>query len=327
MEFNFDSLDPTQFEEFCYDLLLTLSPAQIDWRKGTPLSSSPSDQGRDIEATFMKTEIDGSQHPEKWHIECKHYEKGVPPDKLQGAISWAMSARPDVLLIIASGYLSNQCKTYLTDYKENNKPPFKIHIWERKNLDTLSSGNMQLRSKYGLTKELPYMKLINNYHAAYSLKSNYNSLPFFLAALEELDGQLRTEVFYETFFETIKPRFREPVNDQESPNDCMLDKVDYYSYKKKLLNSGPISSRYVVSTVTLALASFFTGSDITVIKNVQANWDAFIQHATSLKDEQELTFFKEKRDSIEREVNYRYERYNHFCNTFVKKLLSETRAI
>ena len=51
--FSLDHLNATQFEEFCYDLLKALNPARIDWRKGTGLSSSPSDQGRDIECQFF----------------------------------------------------------------------------------------------------------------------------------------------------------------------------------------------------------------------------------------------------------------------------------
>lgn len=327
MEFNFDSLDPTQFEEFCYDVLLSLTPAHLDWRKGTPLGSSPSDQGRDLEAIFHRTDIDGSKFTEKWNIECKHYDKGVPPEKLQGALSWAHSTRPDVLLIIASGYLSNACKNYLEQYVENNKPPFRIVIWERQKLESLTSGNKALRAKYGLEKELSFMKLINNYHAEYSLKANYNTLPFFLEALDELDPALRDEVFYEAYFTTIGPRFREHKNDQESLHDCMLDEVNYRSYKKKLLSMRHIPSGYVSTTVTQALASMFTGSDITNIKQVQDNWDAFIQHVSKVRKEKDLSFMKAKRNALAEDVMKRYERYNHFCNTFVRKLLSETRSI
>lgn len=327
MEFNFDNLDPTEFEEFCYDLLLTLEPAQLDWRKGTPLGSSPSDQGRDLEAIFHKTDIDGSKFNEKWNIECKHYDKGVPPEKLQGALAWATSTRPNVLLIIASGYLSNACKNHLSQYVENNKPPFRIVVWERKKLESLTSGNMSLRSKYGLTKDLPYLKLINNYHADYSLQLNYNTLNFFLEAMDELDDELREEVFYEVFFETIQPRFREPRDAKESLHDCMIDAVDYYSYKQAILNTIPLPRNYVVSTVSQALAAFFTGCDISRIKNLNSQWDAFIQTAGIAGQAFQPEFTKELRDHIEEQMNQKYERYNQFCDSFVRKLLSETRAI
>jgi hypothetical protein len=251
----------------------------------------------------------------------------VPPEKLQGALSWAHSTRPEVLLIIASGYLSNACKNYLEQYVENNKPPFRIVIWERQKLETLTSGNKIIRAKYGLVKELSFMKLINNYHAEYSLKSTYNTLPFFIEAMDKLDPDLRDEVFYEAYFTTIGPRFREPKNSQETVRDCMVDCVDYNSYKKRLSAMRHIPTGYVVATVSQALASMFTGSDITRIEEIQSNWDVFLKELGIQKDEKDLERFQQKRDGLAEEVKERYERYNHFCNTFVRKLLSETRAI
>ena len=48
-EFSFDHLDPTTFEQFCYDLLVEMGFSNVTWRKGTGLETSPADQGRDIE--------------------------------------------------------------------------------------------------------------------------------------------------------------------------------------------------------------------------------------------------------------------------------------
>ncbi len=329
MEFNFDTLDPTKFEEFCYDLLLSLSPAQLDWRKGTPLGSSPSDHGRDLEATFLKTEIDGSQIFEKWHIECKHYEKGVPPDKLNGALSWAMAARPDVLLIIASGYLSNACKAHLEIFKQNNKPPFRLLVWERKKLETLTSGNMKLRAKYGLTNDLPFMRLINNFHAEHTLNSHYNSIPFFLSAMDELEDKLREEVFGMVFMDLIKPRFRDPIHPDEKLKDLMLDKVDYPSYKAKLMSysKNELPIMYVFNAVSYSLGYFFSLSDITDIKSKEEKLDAAIKYMEEKDPSRSPDFMIKHRNSLAVETKSRYERYNQFCNTFVKKLLSETPAL
>jgi hypothetical protein len=47
---SFDNLDPTDFEEFCHDLLIELGFVNVDWRKGTPKKASPSDRGRDLVA-------------------------------------------------------------------------------------------------------------------------------------------------------------------------------------------------------------------------------------------------------------------------------------
>lgn len=43
---SFDGLDPTDFEELCFELLQVVGYANVDWRKGTPKASSPSDRGR-----------------------------------------------------------------------------------------------------------------------------------------------------------------------------------------------------------------------------------------------------------------------------------------
>ncbi len=73
-QFSLDHLTATQFEEFCCDLLATLGFTNINWRKGTGLSSSPSDQGRDIECQYSRKDVDGETTQETWFVECKHYK-------------------------------------------------------------------------------------------------------------------------------------------------------------------------------------------------------------------------------------------------------------
>lgn len=66
---------------------------------------SPTDfeeRGRDIEASLIITDIDKKVYEEKWYIECKHYEKGVPADKISNAITWVSAEKVDKLLIISS---------------------------------------------------------------------------------------------------------------------------------------------------------------------------------------------------------------------------------
>jgi hypothetical protein len=327
VEFHFKNIDSTKFEEFCYDLLFTFSPARLVWRKGTALASSPSDQGRDIEASFIKKDIDGTDFLERWFIECKHYEKGVPPEKLQGALSWATAERPDVLLIIVSGFLSNACKQYLSTYENNNKPAFRIIIWEQKKLETLTSGNGELRQKYGLTTDVQFLRYINNYHAEYSLKSNYNSVGYLISEMDKLNDDIRHEVFYMSFTELIKPRSRNPINQNESMNDCLLDTVDYESYRSKLLHTDDLPLMYVYHTVSHALGMFFSLSDITNIPTVESNLDQMLKD-DELKNSERLTnYLKEHRQSVAAQTKKRYESYNHLCNTFVKNLLAESSVL
>ena len=91
---SFEHLNSTQFEEFCFDLLHALKFVNMDWRKGTPLKSSPSDSGRDIVAQQLIEDVDGSKHLETWFADCKHYKKAVPPTELQTLLSWAEMNAP-----------------------------------------------------------------------------------------------------------------------------------------------------------------------------------------------------------------------------------------
>lgn len=106
------------------------------------------DRGRDIVAQVERVDIDGSKHAETWFIDCKHYDKGVPPDALQGLLAWAQAERPDVALVIASGFLSNAAKDWIEDYTRNNRPPFRIKHWERPQLDRLTRGNSALLERF-----------------------------------------------------------------------------------------------------------------------------------------------------------------------------------
>src|SRR6266851_2120605 len=129
--FSFDQLTEVEFESFCYDLLCEMGFINIDWRKGTGLASSPSDRGRDIECQLRVTDIDGEVYTETWFVECKHYKQGVPIEKLQNALAWAASERPDKLLVIVSNFLSNPTKDALKSYINKQKPSFLIKVWEK----------------------------------------------------------------------------------------------------------------------------------------------------------------------------------------------------
>lgn len=145
-----DDMDPTEFEEFCFDLLREHGFVNIDWRKGTGFSASPSDSGRDIVAQLLREELDGRQYHETWFVDCKHYKRGVPPKEVSGMLAWANAERADVALVIASGYLSNPCKDFLKQYETTNRPPFRIRYWERPNLERLTEGRDEFINRYQL---------------------------------------------------------------------------------------------------------------------------------------------------------------------------------
>jgi hypothetical protein len=145
----FEGLSPTEFEEFCFHLLDGHSRFRnVDWRKGTPKLASPSDSGRDIEAEVDVVDVDDSRHVERWFIDCKHYDAGVPPEALKGLLTWADAERPHVALFICSGYLSNGSKTFLKNWEAHNRPAFRIKYWERPVLAKLVGGNRELLDRF-----------------------------------------------------------------------------------------------------------------------------------------------------------------------------------
>jgi hypothetical protein len=143
-----DDMTDTQFEEFCFDLLRELGFVNLDWRKGTGLNASPSDSGRDIVGQLPREELDGRQYFETWFVDCKHYKRGVPPDKVTGLLAWAAAERADVALVIASNFLSNPCKDFLKAYETSNRPPFRMRSWERPALARMLEGRDEFVSRY-----------------------------------------------------------------------------------------------------------------------------------------------------------------------------------
>src|SRR5690242_17839994 len=148
---SFSHLSATDFEEFTFHLLTRLGFINVNWRKGTAHDSSPADSGRDIVCQQIREDVDKSKHIETWFIDCKHYKRGVPPTEVQNLLTWAEAERPDVALIIASGFLSNPTKDYIAKYQRNRKPPFRIKYWERPKLEQLTARKRTLLMEYNLS--------------------------------------------------------------------------------------------------------------------------------------------------------------------------------
>lgn len=83
-------------------------------------------------------------------MDCKHHERGVPPDKLQNLLTWAEAERPRVALIVTSSFLSNPARNYLKTYQANRHPPFEIKVWDRKRLEKLVQPHEEVAEKHGV---------------------------------------------------------------------------------------------------------------------------------------------------------------------------------
>lgn len=229
---NLDRLSESDFEEFAYDLLNALGFLNVNWRRGSGKGGASADQGRDIVAQMRQREIDGAEHVETWFVQCKHYERGVPPEPLQPALSWATAERPDVLLFVVSNFLSNPAKNWLNDYELNNRPPFRLKLWERKDLERLLSSYPRLARKYRLTTD-DLALAVHPAHLQYILRPSQNALDYFFAYLDTIEPLMRDKIFEFSYLFTINPRFRKPNYRDEKLGDTMLDPVDYGAFRAK----------------------------------------------------------------------------------------------
>jgi Restriction endonuclease len=247
----FDHLDDGQFEELTYDLLVGLGFKNVNWRRGTGKGGATADQGRDIVADELRTGIDGATHFDHWFVQCKHYKSGVPPQKLNDALTWAGAERPAVLLIVASDFLSNPAKLFLESYRSNNRPPFQIRLWERKDLERLLASQPGIVRKYGLQPDDPFIDT-HPAHLYYMLVPTHNTLDYFFEQIEKIPKKTRDSVFGWPYYAIINPRFREPHSKDEVVGDMMLDIVDYNHFKKKCYELGSIVvEHFLVRSVVL----------------------------------------------------------------------------
>lgn len=229
-----NNLSDGDFEELTYDLLVALGLVNVNWRRGSGCGGATADQGRDIVAQESRKSVDGSVQLETWFVQCKHYIKGVPPEKLQNALAWASAERPDFLLFVVSNFLSNPAKNFLDDYKRNNTPPYRIKIWERKEIERLLSSYPALVRKYQLDPADP-MLTAHPAHVTYVLSPPRNTLPYFFEKLEGMNPSMRDDVFSWAYHSFIGPRYREPKHKKETLANCRLDAIDFCAFKAKCL--------------------------------------------------------------------------------------------
>jgi hypothetical protein len=336
--FSLNHINETEFEEFCYCLLSELGFTNIIWRKGTGLSSSPSDQGRDIECQFERRDVDGNIFLERWFIECKHYLTGVPPEKIQGALAWSVAENPDVVLFIASNFLSNSTKSFIKTYERENKPRFKIKVWELPDLEKLTIGKSRLLRKFAITGEFSYLSVLHPAHLIYTKGIHFNTLSFLFEIFDDLDVSRRDEVLSWIYEPIIRPRYRKPISDNESLRELRLDEVSYSIFKSKcyeIIKTNTIDEYLLVFIIVNFVLQCQIGiSDSTSVdESIFRMKDAIkffqIKLQETHEEEKRETLVNIIRQTEERilvahestEINYKL--YEYFCDSVVKKLLLE----
>ncbi len=348
-ELSFDTLNSTQFEEFMFDLLLDLGYKNVDWRKGTGLCTSPSDQGRDIECEKLtKDEVDGEVALEKWFVEAKHQKKGIPPSDIEGALAWAMAERPSCLLLVATGYFSNPCKEYIKKFIDHNKPPFKVKFWEFKELERITFSRLLLLKKYGIANDLAFIKLMNPIHLNYAATIHFNTLDYFFQLIDELDSDKRDDILGHAFFEIVDPRIIEPDRGKKTIGETYSRRVDYKSFRERCqeLDFSEPRRQLVDYIVSITLGYIFnlgnsTRQDrlIEMVKVQIAELEAMMNDSEKRKELEERmhldkaglrksidhtkSTLQKHIEGIPAQTQYYYDLYTEFCEKVVLKLMDE----
>ena len=294
----------------------------IDWRKGTGLPSSPSDGGRDIECQLIKEEIDGSKYFEKWFIECKHYQKGVPPEKLQTALSWANEGRPDKLLIIVSNFLSNRAKDYLSGFINNNRPNFRILYWEQPDLGTLLINKPALLNKYKIARS-PYLySMLHPIHLKYMSYTYFNSVGYLFDCLNQIDNNNMRDIIlipaYKVFMSTI-----------------LIDNM-YEAFQNKCYEivASKVIDEVVLTNaiISITLQHCFSNCGVVPVEemfDIVKTFHKILRDDTKAKGEDVskldkiFTIDQKVQLKVKDDIVSKQYIYNYFCDTILSKLLLE----
>jgi hypothetical protein len=283
--FSFDHLTPTEFEEFCFDLLGELGFVNLQWRKGTGLSTSPADRGRDIQCQLEGQDIDGHKSFDTWFVECKHSVKGVSPEKIQSATTWAKAERADKLLIIASNFLSNPAHSFLEMFKNNEKPYFKIKVWQKPDLERLTIGKYKLLRKFKIGDEFPFLTIMHPAHLLYLKSMPFNSFEHFVGALDKLEHEKREKILSWVNEIIIRPRYRRSVTGKERMIDLRIDEVSYEIFKQKgrILAQVLGEPFLVCAVVSWLLGCLFHSGDTTALDEKREDLDSNIRFINGIK--------------------------------------------
>jgi hypothetical protein len=333
--FSLEHLTPTEFEEFVYGLLVELRMTNVQWRKGTPLASSPADQGRDIEATLSRRDFDQREFLERWFVECKTYERGVPPTALENALTWAEAEQPKHLVFAVAGFLSNGAKQFLETYQRTRAPRFSVRTWELPDLERLSAGMTTLRRKFKIGGELPHLDRLHPAHAEYLRSIRPNSLSYLFGLLNELESEWKDNDLYFVSMLVVHPRHRQPRFRDERPVDLLLDPVDYEAFRAKCWAlAQEVDQGFLVrSIVSHVLTELFRLGDATDLDRVRRNYEFMIARFQQPGAGAGLATDDERAEIVERHrleleelparTERQYRRYVEFCERVVRPLALE----
>ncbi len=328
-----DRLGPTDFEALCYDLLRELGAKRLQWRRGTSLDASPADQGRDIECEFSYATPSGQDLVEHCFVECKHYLKGVPAKALSGALAWAEAERPDALYFLISGFLSNAAKQHLDAYRANNRPRFRIVVWERPDIEARLEGRANLITKYKLSDHLLEMDLLHSAHVEFMTRGPLLvSLDTFFGIVDRLTPEERRDFLVDAFELVLQPRYRKPDSPDETIAELRLDPVTYSGFKTRCHEVRLPGFFLVHAIVSFALHMQFNSGNYTRAEEVRDTLRRFLAFIEAEdggakdkadKERQRQMIEKIRSDiiGVESRLRQSHRRYLVFCDRILRPLL------
>jgi hypothetical protein len=128
-DIDFGTLSSTDFESLCYDLLQQQGFHGLRWNQGG------ADHGRDIEAHLTVNNSLVGSYTEKWFIECKNWNQGLPVTEISSKFDWAEAERAKHLVVMTGAYLTTATNDWVN--KRLTKCSFHFHEINGKKLKQL----------------------------------------------------------------------------------------------------------------------------------------------------------------------------------------------
>lgn len=140
-------LDPTDFENLIFDLLILKRLQNVRWR--TP----GADGGRDIEADEAHIDIASTQVVRKWYVECKKYKGSVDWPTIFSKIAYAESQDADYLLMCTSAKFTPTAISQMERWNLR-RGSVQVRLWPGHEIEHHIKPFFDLRAKYGIDPAL-----------------------------------------------------------------------------------------------------------------------------------------------------------------------------
>jgi len=243
--------------------------------------------------------------------------------------------RPDVALIVVSNFLSNAAKNHLESFKRNNKPSFKLKVWERPDLERFTLGKALLLRKYDLCGDFEFLDILHPAHVEYLRHPPINTFDYFFEVLDRLDPAERRSFFTGSFMLIINPEFETATDSKRQTfGELAKGKITYTEFRKRCYEEAQyLSQHFLIQAIMFhELTGAFGCADRTDVQRVRKNMKRSLSffeaklkrpHPDPETIQGCIDQMKESLENIEERTAANYERYCAFCEKVVAPLLEE----